>query len=839
MTKRIDIAQVDDDANVPRRTIENRTAPANARESLIAGGQRIEVPGANIVTFEEDRSLDFARLEHWDINRKYVYPRRNAKKQVAETLIEAQEVVDMVVIHSDITVNSKSCFNVLKSRGFSTHFMIDWDGTIYQATDASKKAIHAASDYIEDVNNRAIGIDINCLQNNYARSPEAEARDRGTLASQFAQHGERRTSETVEINGVPWKSFGYTDLQYDAIIKLLAALSKAFPKLKMAAPIDERGEVLWQVPAEFDLERIGIYGHMHLTAQKFDPGPGFDWGRVLQGLSQEHNSFPVDLVTGRTIANLLTEEKVKEVANLYYRNTEASELGGYYPIGKGGQWHGGVHLHVTEGSPVRAMFKGTVVAARNGEAVHGTGSNNFVVLRHEVPFDPRDETRVFVFFTLYMHLRKFDQNMHKPLTRDQAIDPDTAPEWVTAAGRIDTGKDDEAAEVAAEPDPDKKSKGSASKNGKGKNGKGKNGKGKNAGRAGDEGGDDDDADARSDDEVAGDDDSERGLLFRRGAKPYLDVGNHLASLARGDVALFDIHGKEQTRVSAGDLIGRIGTWGEEAESADDGVLHVELFADDSWRQIVDLLGTHGEHWVELEADVDDNLTVDTDDLVRVIMPDAMGRQRHTLDDYAFSARSVTSDDIMDFYARDVGDDAQKLWVRKSISRHVSEWSDGVDWFKSMVSAEGWSDRVDELTKVLQDDQGAWVRTLFARELYRHLPFIWLNQAVAEHIGLQFGKVWDGRLTYFHPIHFLMWMTFHTNTRLRVLSKGRSKAQLKALRAKERKNAEERRQRGEIPEDFDHDADFEIDDVSDLRDPAQALEELWGAPPQPGDWRRRD
>jgi N-acetyl-anhydromuramyl-L-alanine amidase AmpD len=822
MSRRIDLAQLDDDVSAPRRTIKQDNAPSNARESLIAGGQRIDVPGAKIVTFEEDRSLDFARLEHWDLNRSYVYQRRNAKKQPVETLIDAQDVVDMVVIHADITTTSRACFNVLKSRGFSTHFMVDWDGTIYQSTDAAKKAIHAASDYIDNVNNRAIGIDVNCLQNNYARSPELEARDRATLASQFGRDGMRRTSETIEINGVPWRSLGYTDVQYDALIKLLAGLSKAFPKLKLAAPIDERGEILWQVPAEFDLERIGIYGHMHLTAQKFDPGPGFDWGRVLQGLAQEHNSFPIDLLPGRTIANLLTEQKVKEVAGLYYKNTENSELGGYYPIGKGGQWHGGVHLHAKEGADVRAMFKGTVVAARNGDPVRGAGSNNFVLLRHEVPFDPRDETRVFVFFSLYMHLRQFDQNKHKSLDHDVAPDPDTAPEWVTAAGRIDTGKQDEEGDEAAAG-----------------NEKGKRDEGHEGARTRD---DDEERDTERDasDERDEDDDSlEGGLLFKRGAKPYLDVGKHLAALARGDVALFDITGKEQTRVSAGDLIGRVGSWGEEADSDEEGVVHVEVFADDSWRQIVDLLGIHGEHWVELEADVDDNLTVDTEDLIRVIMPDALGRQRHKLDDYAFSARSVTTDDIMEFYARDVGDDAQKRWVRRAISRHVSEWSDGVDWFKSMVSAEGWSERVDELTRLLQDEQGKWVRTLFAREMYRHLPYVWLNQEVAEHIGLQFGKTWDGRLTYFHPIHFLMWMTFHTNTRLRVLSKGRSKAQLKAMRAKERKLAEQRRQRGEIPEDFDHDTDFEVEDVSDLRDPAQALEELWGAPPLPGDWERRD
>lgn len=814
--------------DAPRGTIEYRNAPANAQETLIAGGQRIEVPGAKIVTFEEDRSWDFARLEHWDLNRRYVYPRRNQKKQPCETLVEAQEVVDMVVLHSDITIDSRSCFNVLKSRGFSTHFMVNWDGVIYQSTDAAKKAIHAASDYIEDVNNRGIGIDVNCLQMNYARGDAPQAS--GALQSQFGQGGERRMSETIEINGVPWRSWGYTDLQYDALIKLLSALHKAFPKLKLAAPIDERGEVIWQVPAEFDLERIGIYGHMHLTAQKFDPGPGFDWGRVLQGLAQEHNSFPLDLVEGRTIANLLTEQKVKEVAERYYQNTERSELGGFYPIGKGGQWHGGIHLHAKEGTPIRAMFKGTVVAARNGDTVPAAGSNNFVLIRHEVPFDPRDETRVFVFFSLYMHLRRFDQDVDRPHDRGEAVPEDACPEWVTAAKRIDSGKEDEE-DAGDDKDKDKdKDKGKAK--GKG-NGKGKKAKRRRS--------DDDDA-ANADAEDRGDEEDAEALDPEEAAaqvRPFLGVDKHLSALRRGDVALFDITGKDQTRVAAGDIIGKVGVWGEEADSDEEGVLHVEIFADNTWRQVVDLLGTHGEHWVELQADVDDNLTVDTDDLLRVIMPDAGARRRHKLDNYAFSARSVTSDDILEFYNRDVVDDVQKRWVRRSITRHVSEWSDGVDWFKSMVKAEGWDERIDEIERVLQDEQGRWVRTLFARELYRHLPFVWLNGKVVEHIGLDTGGNWDGQLTFFHPIHFLMWMTFHTNTRLRVLAKGRSKKQLKALRAKERKKAEERRMRGEIPEDFDHASEFDAEDLAEIRDPAQVLEDLWSLSPMQGDWERAE
>ena len=31
---------------------------------------------------------------------------------------------------------------------------------------------------------------------------------------------------------------------------------------------------------------------------------------------------------------------------------------------------------------------------------------------------------------------------------------------------------------------------------------------------------------------------------------------------------------------------------------------------------------------------------------------------------------------------------------------MSEWSDQVDWFKSMAVAQGWNERVEELTKLV-------------------------------------------------------------------------------------------------------------------------------------------
>ena len=800
----------------PTNTVEY-AGPANAHDYLIIAGEKRTVPGARIITFVDDASWDFSKLIHPDPNSKYVQPRHNDKGLPIADLTTIQGIVDMVVIHSDITIDSQSCFRVLKQRGFSTHFMVNWDGTIYQGTDPANMAMHAASELSKNVNNHSIGIDVNCLQMNYVSSGDVDPGKAG-LAAQMATGATRRMSDVVEINGVPWKSWGYTDAQYDALVKLLQELSTHFPKLKLAAPMDERGEVIWQVPEAIDTEKMGIYGHMHLTAQKFDPGPGFDWPRLIQGLTKEHNDLPVELVKGTSIATLLTEEKVQALAEHYFRNTEGSELGGFYPVGLGGQWHGGIHLHARRGSEVHAMMDGVVVAARNGVTPE-LGSNNFVLLRHEVPFDPQDDKRTFVFYSLYMHLQRFDADMDKndAAYQDKLLDArlleQMAPEWVSNARRSVTGKDEDAdAAKAKESPPDAAPKTDPAKPKKKDAPKPKvQAPAQKAKKAGD------------------DEDEDKPIEY----KPFLDHGPHLAALKLGDVALFAIDGSDQTKVAAGKVIGRVGNFGE--SDGDEGVLHVEVFADGRWRQVVDLLGLHSKYWTEIEADTDDNLMVDTAELLRAIAPDPDSHVRKKRSDFILSSRSVVAEDVIDFYGH--GDKTARAELHRSITRHVSEWSDQVDWFKSMATAQGWDERVEALTKLLQDERGAWRTTLFAQQIAAQLPFMWLTADVAKHIGLETGGQWDGILYYFHPVHFVLWLTFHTNTRLRVLAKGRDKKQLLELRAKEQKAEEERRKAGGFPEDDDHGGGDDTGGLDEVADPAEVLGSLWDVPSQPGEWQR--
>ncbi|MBU0994986.1 MAG: M15 family metallopeptidase [Proteobacteria bacterium] len=93
----------------------------------------------------------------------------------------------------------------------------------------------------------------------------------------------------------------------------------------------------------------------------------------------DFNSFslPVDIGKGYT--------PTQESLNDYYVHNEQKHKGGYFPVGANTVWHGGVHIHAKAGTPVKAMARGTVIAARLAEedtAKKHYGSTNFVLLEH-------------------------------------------------------------------------------------------------------------------------------------------------------------------------------------------------------------------------------------------------------------------------------------------------------------------------------------------------------------------------------------------------------------------------------------------------------------------------
>jgi N-acetyl-anhydromuramyl-L-alanine amidase AmpD len=698
--------------------------------SIIICGEKQDLPAdIKVVTFLDPAGFSFERdRREWTgkTDSDYFTP-RDIKGKKVESLEDLQSLVHMVVLHCDQTVDSRSCYHTLLERGFSTHFMIDWDGTIYQCLDVLSAAWHAAG-----VNNFSIGIDLNNLL------PELQVKmvEGYPPPEQLEENiGVRQVSEELTINGGRYKSYGYTDAQYTSLVALLKTLIKVLHAIKPFPPFDETNRIIPSMLDKPDFE--GFLAHWHLNPEKWDPGPGFDWQRVYHGLSREHNSFPVELTEGMNIGNILIPEKVQQEAVRIYENNERTSGGGYYPLGINQNWHGGMHIHARRGSPVYSMMDGVLVAAHFGQPAI-LGSNNFILLRHDIELPKGKNLKIY---SLYMHLDHM------------ALEPDeNSPQWLKEAHRTYSGMDEkEEEELKRQKKEDEEDENSEKK----KNArpqKGREGK----------------KEVKEQDSKDKKEDKEESSLEEESGQelPFLDIGDHITALKRGQIALFPYKEAEKIKVSSGELIGHTGVFGEEDEIEE--MIHVELFTDESWKNAIDL-GIHGEFFTEMEEDMGDNLIVETDDILRLFY---IPGSRHDRREIKIFKRMLDPSDIEDFYnSRSDSDEESKNLMRKAVTRHVSEWSDQVDWFRTLSKSEDLSETVQFFKEMFEGKEGA-----FRKRLAMFLPFIWLNRAVAKHIGME-QDPYTGIFFYFHPINFLMWLTFHSSQRIQVISQGKTEKQL--------------------------------------------------------------
>lgn len=208
-----------------------------------------------------------------------------------------QSVVDQFVIHFDARGTSRQCFEILQDkRGLSVHFMLDIDGTIYQTLDLKERAWHATTS-----NTRSVGIEIanigaypvnsaNPLDRWYLRDDEGKTR---LTIPGGPKPGEPDTSKltlrparpneiTGKIQGQELIQYDFTPQQYEALSKLVATLCTIFPKIRCDYPKDAHGHLIRVKLPDDRLERYqGLLGHYHVQTNKVDPGPAFQWDRVI------------------------------------------------------------------------------------------------------------------------------------------------------------------------------------------------------------------------------------------------------------------------------------------------------------------------------------------------------------------------------------------------------------------------------------------------------------------------------------------------------------------------------------------------------------------------------
>jgi N-acetylmuramoyl-L-alanine amidase len=210
-----------------------------------------------------------------------------------------QRVVDQFVIHFDVCGTSRQCFKVLHDmRDLSVQFMLDLDGTIYQTLDLKERAWQATTS-----NGRSVGIEIanmgaypvngrNPFNEWYAKEPNGQVRitippqygDGGILTKNFVGHPARPEPVIGTIQGKELIQYDFTPQQYEALTKLTATLCKVLPKITCDYPKDAAGKLITKKLPDAELDAYqGVLGHYHVQTDKVDPGPAFQWDRVIGG----------------------------------------------------------------------------------------------------------------------------------------------------------------------------------------------------------------------------------------------------------------------------------------------------------------------------------------------------------------------------------------------------------------------------------------------------------------------------------------------------------------------------------------------------------------------------
>ena len=262
---------------------EPRVDTARRGDEIVVCG-RFFPTGTRVVLWNEPGGFDAYEGE----------PKFGARS-AGSTLDDVRGAVHQVVLHYDVAGTSARCFRVLHRRGLSCHFLLDLDGTVYQTLDLKERAWHAA-----EANDGSVGVEIANigayrdaaeLAPWYARDAEGarvtlpDGVERGALPAGFVARPARPDVVRGAIHGTPLHQYDFTEEQYEALGRLLAALCRALPGIAPEAPRGPGGEVATTVvPGAVRVP--GILGHYHVTAAKVDPGPAFQWARVLGDVSR-------------------------------------------------------------------------------------------------------------------------------------------------------------------------------------------------------------------------------------------------------------------------------------------------------------------------------------------------------------------------------------------------------------------------------------------------------------------------------------------------------------------------------------------------------------------------
>lgn len=227
-----------------RAFIDNELVPESpeGKDYIIIRGRKCPINWGRVVTWDEEGGMP-------------------APDGTYNTVREGLRDVKMFVNHWDVCLSAKQCYDVLKNRGISVHFLIDNDGTIYQTMDANDIAWHAGS---RKLNNLTIGVEIsNAFYPKY----------QGWYEKWF---GARPVITNATLNGKKIeKHLGFYDIQKEAAKALWEAIAAEY-NIPLQTPTKSGGSELaaFHKGASEGTYR-GIVHHYNLTTRKTDCA-GFD-----------------------------------------------------------------------------------------------------------------------------------------------------------------------------------------------------------------------------------------------------------------------------------------------------------------------------------------------------------------------------------------------------------------------------------------------------------------------------------------------------------------------------------------------------------------------------------
>jgi N-acetyl-anhydromuramyl-L-alanine amidase AmpD len=184
--------------------------------------------------------------------------------------------IEMIVVHFTASGSCEGVVSWFKNpqSKVSAHYVIARDGKIVQLVKDGDTAWHAGlpGDLERDdairPNPRAIGIET-------VNWGPLEKRD----DKYYNWTGNEHLGEVVEAGGEYWEP--YTEAQYESLIELVSYLCKQYNVPHRYPPL---GPGAYHERAQDLAAFKGILGHNAINRYKADPGPHFDWDRLLDGL---------------------------------------------------------------------------------------------------------------------------------------------------------------------------------------------------------------------------------------------------------------------------------------------------------------------------------------------------------------------------------------------------------------------------------------------------------------------------------------------------------------------------------------------------------------------------